>query len=129
MTDIVTHRESVPVQIGAVTLYCESFRAAGSAVIYEQPSVSGKTVVTNRYKRSSELTFRGRVYGTAADTIAVFDARTGSSSPLSLTYRELSFTGCTLRSYSAEDSGGDFTEITATLVTNDSFTLAEGGTI
>jgi len=127
MTDIVTHRESVPVQIGAVTLYCESFRAAGSAVIYEQPSVSGKTVVTNRYKRSSELTFRGRVYGTAADIIAVFDTLTGGSSPLSLTYRELSFTGCTLRSYSAEDGGGDFIDITVTLVTNDSFTLSEGG--
>lgn len=126
MTDIVTRREAVPVQIGPVTLYCESFRAAGSSVLYEQPTVSGGTVITNRYKRSSELTFTGRVYGTAAEIIAVFDILTGGHPALSLTYRELSFTGCLLRSYTAEDSGGDFTDVTVTLSTNDTFSFTGG---
>ena len=125
MNCVITRREPVPVQIGTVTLFCESFRAEGSAVIYEQASVSGETVVTNRYKRYSVLTFTGRVCGSAAEVIAELDSLTGNGTSLSLSYRELDFTGCTLRSYSAAEEG-DIVSLTVTLITQDSFTVPGG---
>ena len=125
MNCVITRREPVPVQIGTVTLFCESFRAEGSAVVYEQASVSGETVVTNRYKRSSVLTFTGRVCGSAAEVIAALDGLAGSGSTIALSYRDLDFTGCTLRSYSAAEDG-DIVSLTVTFITQDSFTLTGG---
>lgn len=125
MNCVITKREPVPVQIDTFTLFCESFRAEGSAVVYEQASVSGDTMITSRYKRSSVLTFTGRVCGSAAEVITALDGLTGSDSSLALSYRDLGFTGCTLRSYSAAEEG-DIVSLTATFITQDSFTIAGG---
>ncbi|HBB72427.1 MAG TPA: hypothetical protein DCZ71_07470 [Ruminococcus sp.] len=122
MTDVISHREAVQVQLDTFTLWCESCRVTGSAVHYEQPTVTGKTVVTNRYRRSSELTFTGRVYGSASAAIAALSALTADSSGFDTAYRDLILTGCTVRSFTAEDDGSDVVKLTVTVVTPDDIT-------
>ena len=58
----ISTREAVPVDVGMITLYCESFKASAVTALYEQPTVTGTTVLTNKCRKSTKLTLSGRVY-------------------------------------------------------------------
>lgn len=112
----ICKREAVPVAIGQLTLYCESFRASGSTVLYEQPTVTGVTVVTNKYVRSSKLVLTGRVCsGDAALTVLTALNNMNGTPGVDIVYRGVRFPGCTVQGYTAEDRGDDMLYVTLTL--------------
>lgn len=112
----ICKREAVPVAIGQLTLYCESFRASGSTVLYEQPTVTGSTVVTNKYVRSSKLVLTGRICaGDAALTVLTVLNNMNGTPGIDIVYRGVRFAGCTVQGYTAEDRGDDMLYVTLTL--------------
>ncbi|SEL10753.1 hypothetical protein SAMN02910353_01906 [Ruminococcus sp. YRD2003] len=114
----ICSREAVPVTIGQFTLYCESFRAAASTVLYEQPTVIGGTVISNRCVKATRLTLAGRVYCGAGDipALTVLNNMNGGSG-LTVIYRGVKFTDCTVQGSTAEDRGDDMLYVTLTLAT------------
>ena len=114
----ICSREAVPVTIGQFTLYCESFRAAASTVLYEQPTVIGGTVISNRCVKATRLTLAGRVYCGAGDipALTVLNNMNGGSG-LTVIYRGVRFTDCTVQGCTAEDKGDDMLYVTLTLAT------------
>ncbi|MCR5707506.1 MAG: hypothetical protein K6G82_04465 [Ruminococcus sp.] len=114
----ICSREAVPVTIGQFTLYCESFRAAASTVLYEQPTVIGGTVISNRCVKATRLTLAGRVYCGAGDipALTVLNNMNGGSG-LTVIYRGVRFTDCTVQGCTAEDRGDDMLYVTLTLAT------------
>lgn len=112
----VCSREAVPVTIGQLTLYCESFRASASTVISEQPSVIGDTVITNQCVRASKLTLSGRIYcgDSELSVLTEIDNMNGSGGN-TIVYRGVRFPNCTVQGYSAEDRGDDMLYVTLTL--------------
>ena len=112
----ICSREAVPVAIGQLTLYCESFRAAASTVLYEQPTVTGATIVTNKCAKASRLTLSGRIYcGDGALSVLTAINNMNGTGGLTVDYRGVRFAGCTVQGYTAEDKGGDMLYVTITL--------------
>lgn len=123
----ICNREAVPVEIGQLTLYCESFRAAASAVLYEQPTVVGRTLVTNKYVKAARLTLTGRIYcgSGAAEVLAELDNMSGAEVG-DVVYRGVSYPDCIVQSSAAEDRGDDMLYVTVTLAATSSAEPAEG---
>lgn len=115
---LLCKREAEPVAIGAVTLYCESFRAAANAVLYEQPTVTGGTVLTNTCVKSAKLTLTGRVCGGEAPLgcVTALNNMVGSGG-VDIVYRGVRFRECVVQSYTAEDKGDDMLYVTVVLAT------------
>lgn len=120
----LSYREAVPVNIGGVTVYCERFRAAAERRINEESTADGGSVLTNSASRSTELTFTGRICtdDSPEDFIYSFNSLVRSSSSFNVTYMELIFAACCMVSYSFEDKGGEWADVSVTLLTNDSIT-------
>jgi hypothetical protein len=114
----ISSREAVPVAIGQLTLYCESFRAAASTVLYEQPTVVGGTVITNKCIKATRLTLAGRVYCGAGDipVLTVLNNMNGASG-LTVVYRGVRFADCTVQGCTVEDKGDDMLYVTLILAT------------
>lgn len=112
----ICSREAVPVTIGQLTLYCESFRAAASTVLYEQPTVVGGTVIANRCVKATRLTLAGRVYCGTGDIPVLTELNNmNGASGLTVIYRGVRFADCTVQSCTAEDKGDDMLYVTLTL--------------
>jgi hypothetical protein len=112
----ICRREAVPVVIGSLTLYCESFRAAGSTVLYEQPTVTGATVVTNKYVRATKLVLTGRIYaGDGALPVLTALNNMNGTPDTDIVYRGVTFPDCTVQGFTAEDRGDDMLYVTVTL--------------
>lgn len=112
----LTSRQPEEVVIGSLKMYCESFKASQNAVLSERSTVNGDTLVTNKLRRAARLTFSGRL---PADDLSI--AEIGKLNNLigcagiSISYRGLTFSDCTVISYTAEDSGGSFISLTVEL--------------
>lgn len=122
----ICSREAVPVAIGQLTLYCESFRASANTVLYEQPTVIGGTVITNSCAKATKLTLAGRIYCGNGDLAVLTEINNmNGSSGYTVEYRGVSFPDCTVVGYSAEDRGDDMLYVTLTLATEDEAEDAE----
>lgn len=116
----ICSREAVPVSVGQLTLYCESFRAAADTVLYEQPTVIGGTVITNSCAKATKLTLAGRIYCGDGDLAVLTEINNmNGSSGYTVEYRGVSFSDCVVIGYSAEDRGDDMLYVTLTLATED----------
>lgn len=123
MTEVtaINERKPVPVAIGGSTLFCEGFKASAVRSITEESTSDGGTVFTNNASRSTKLIFSGRVCteGSPADFIYSFNALVNSSAGFNVEYMGLVFSGCRMLSYSFSDNGGDWADVTVTLITAD----------
>lgn len=115
---VLCGREAEPVAIGSVTLYCESFKSTASATLYEQPTVTGGTLLTNTCVKSAKLTLMGRVYSSEAplECVAALNNMVGSGG-IDIVYRGVRFRDCILQNYTAEDKGDEMLYLTVTLAT------------
>lgn len=116
----IINQESVFVKIGFINLYCESFKAEVAAAFVEQPSVNGDSQITNKFKKATKLTFKGRVYdeGNPMYFIAIANNTVGLPVP-QVRYREINLSNCILTGFSAEESGNGILNVTITLATKD----------
>ncbi len=117
-------REAVPVTIGGSTVYCERFRAFSVRRINEEPTADGGAVITNNSTGSTRLVFSGRVCtdNSPGDFVYSFNDLVHSASAITVEYMGLSFSGCRMLSYSFEDKGGEWADVSVTLMTSDAVT-------
>ena len=129
MSTALVHRDSYPVHISAITIYCDSMRAERSAVYTEKPTVSGESVVTNRLRRSSVYTFTGRVCSTTGgmDVVSALDGMTGLPSAFNTEYRGLLLSGCYIKGFTAEDAGNGYINVTVSLLVTGDVRYSSGG--
>lgn len=115
----ISQREAVPVSIGSITLWCEEFKAEGSRIFSEAPSVSGDDIITNSAPKAMKLSFSGRISGGASPLAIIADISYMLRNNVSFStgYRGLSFTDCRIQSFRAEDKGDDFIYASITLIT------------
>lgn len=115
----INERKPAAVVIGGVTLFCESFRASAVRIITEESTADGKTVLTNNASRSTRLTFSGRVSidGSPEDAVLSFNALVNSASSFNVEHMGLVFADCRMLSYSFDDRGRDWADVTVVLLT------------
>lgn len=114
----ITSRTAQPVSIGDIDFYCESMKASAVNVFYEQPTVSGDTVISNEYRKASKLIFSGRAYiDSQFSLLTRLNNMMKSSSSFSVTYMGIIIDGCRLQSFTFDDKGLDYAEISVTLIT------------
>lgn len=116
----IFNQEAVLVKINFINLYCESFRMEAMTSLVEQPTVNGKSQITNRFKKATKLTFKGRVYD--EDNLMYFIAVANNyvgSDVSEIKYRNINMTNCIITGFSAEESGNGILNVTITLATND----------
>lgn len=116
---VISKKEAYPVRIGALLMYCENFRAVGTRNFSEKTTVSGGAFFANSGKRALRLTFEGRIYDEYLPLrmLLYTDAFLTSGSSCTIKYRGLTFTGCRVQSFTAEDGGEDYLKASITLVT------------
>lgn len=127
-TNIINSRKPELVALGSFTLCCESFKAEASLAVADEVTVSGDEVITSAAPKYTRITLTGRVCDENSPLAAVITINNmlRSRTAMSVTYRGVVFSSCRLLSYKITDSGEDFLDITATLVTVEPVT-AEGG--
>ncbi|MBQ6180207.1 MAG: hypothetical protein IJK31_00785 [Ruminococcus sp.] len=106
----LTKREAVPVVFSGYTLWCESFKAEETRVVSEKATVDGKGLVTNSFPKLMKLTFCGRICDETAP-LGFVTAASGmlrNGTVFAVSYRGLSFTGCRVQSFKAEDKSEAF---------------------
>ena len=115
-------REAEPVSINGKTVYCERFRAFSARSINEESTVDGDLVITDNASRSTKLVFYGRVCtdDSPESFILNFNQLVHSTSAFSVTFMGLIFSSCHMMSYSFDSRGGDWADVTVTLVTSSS---------
>lgn len=115
----ITNRESIPVDIGSLTVWCESFKASAVRSFTEEPLVSGGETITNTCPRAMKLTFTGRVCskGAPLDFVKMASDLIRSDQSYTVAYRGLVFSGCRVQSFNAEDKGEDFIYAVISLIT------------
>lgn len=113
-------REPVPVRIGGLTLYCESFKAVAARAVAEESSADGAVVITNNAARSTRLTFSGRVCteGEPESFVLAVNNMIRSGESFTAEYMGLRFPECRLLSYSFEDKGGEAALAQVTLISS-----------
>lgn len=113
-------REAVPVKIGYMELYCESFKAYAVSDLSEQLAVSGANVITNSGRKSTKLLFKGRVYNEKVPLQFVLISNSlGYDGNYTIEYRGLVFENCIICGFTVEDKGEDFVYVTVTVATPD----------
>lgn len=119
----IINQESVFVKIGFINLYCESFKIEAIFSLIEQPSVNGDSQITNKFKKATKLTFRGRVYdeGNPMYFIAIGNNYIGTNVP-EVRYKDINMTNCIVSGFSAEEAGNGILNVTVTLSTKDVIT-------
>ena len=121
----LSKQEAVPVTIGSFTLYCESFKSSSVTVLYEQPTVTGSTLITNKCVKSPRVTFMGRIVCSGnITTVTDLNNMTGSVIQ-SVDYRGVRFSGCTVQSCSAEDRGDGMLYVSITLAVSQTAEIPE----
>lgn len=119
MSTTLNTRTAEPVTIGAVTLYCHSFRVQAVNAYHEEPTVSGGNEITHVLRRRTKVTLSGRVFGRGTTFILAMNGMIKGSGGFSIDFGEVRFTGCRIQSFDITDSGDDFIEARVSL-------LAEG---
>ena len=115
----INERKPAAVVIGGVTFFCESFKASAVRSIAEESTSDGGTVVTNNASRSTRLTFTGRVSteGAFEDAVYSFNELVNSASVFNVEHMGLVFADCRMLSYTFDDKGGDWADVTLVLLT------------
>ena len=115
----LNERKPAAVVIGGTTLFCDSFKASAVRSITEESTADGDTVITNNASRSTRLTFTGRISAEGAPENAVysFNALVNSAAPFNVEHMGLVFADCRMLSYSFDDKGGDWADVTVVLIT------------
>lgn len=122
----LSQREAIPVTIGYMELYCESFKASAITDLAEQPTVSGDTYITNRCKKATRLVFKGRVYNESQPLRFLCIANTmNNPSGYTIEYRGMRFTNCIIYGFTVEDKGDDFIYVSVTVATPDSIIIKQ----
>ncbi|MBR6385150.1 MAG: hypothetical protein IKS03_03390 [Ruminococcus sp.] len=114
----ITSRESPCITIGDIDFYCDRMKASAVNIFYEQPTVSGDTVISNEYTKATKLIFSGRISGEQQFlTMAAFNNMMKSQESFDITYMGIVISDCRLQSFEFSDKGLDYAEITVTLIT------------
>lgn len=112
-------REAFPVTIGSMTLYCENFKVSTIAQMTEQPTVTGLTAITNRFKKCSKLVLSGRVYDEDQPLrFVTISNNMGNNDTYNINYRGINFYSCRINGVIIEDKGDGFSYVTITLSTS-----------
>ena len=118
MSADITSRTAQPVTVGDIVFYCDSMKASAVNVFYEQPTVSGDTVVSNEYRKASKLVFSGRMHiESQFQALVKLNNMMKSPQSFSVTYMGVIIDGCRLQSFTFADNGLDYADISLTLVT------------
>jgi hypothetical protein len=123
----LTLREPETVTIGPVSLVVERMKMTSVKDISEATTVSGTEVVTNAGRRVLRLTLTGRIHDDSGPMsfLLYINNLIPTNSGFTVTYRGLTFTGCHIQSFTAEDNGEEWIPVTVTLATPQSIVLAE----
>lgn len=121
---VVTPAEPVNVTIGYMELACSSFQAFSETNLYEQPTVSGDNLITNRAKSSTRLVFKGRVHNENQPLRFLGIANTMSNpTGYTIEYRGMLFKNCVIYGFTFDNNGSDDSDVTVTVVTPDIITI------
>lgn len=118
--NIISPQESVPVQIGSFTIYCEKFKVTRIKNFSEQNTVSGKEIITNSGKKAIRIVFSGRISGDNQLNFIV-DSNTliCSSEKFSVEYKNIVFGQCQVQSFVVDDQNNNFISATITLISSE----------
>ena len=121
MTTALNSHKAIPVQIANFVLYCEEFKASAVRTVSEEPTVTGKNVVTKSFPRATKLIFSGRVCGETDSLDFVMKANNilHTKVKYDIAYRGIAFLNCTIQGFTAEDRGEGYIRATVTLITAD----------
>lgn len=118
---IINIRESVPVQIGDVVLYCEKFKASGVKNFSEQNTVLGDEVITNSGKKTIRLTFSGRICdeNNPVGFIVNINSMMESTDTFDIEYKNVVFGQCRVQSFIIDDNNDDFISAVVTVISTE----------
>ena len=118
--NIISPQESVPVQIGSFTIYCEKFKVTRIKNFSEQNTVSGNEIITNSGKKAIRIVFSGRISGDNQLNFIV-DSNTliCSSEKFSVEYKNIVFGQCQVLSFVVDDQNNNFISATITLISSE----------
>ena len=116
---VISERESVPVNIGSMTLWCEGFKAAAVRSFSEESLVTGGGTITNSCPKAMKLTFSGRICEGSDDFVRQASDMLRSTESFSVVYKGLVFSGCRVQSFNSEDKGEGFVYAVITLITSE----------
>jgi len=116
---VISRKEAYPVRIGALLMYCEHFKAVGTRAFSEKSTVNGNTFFSNTNKKSMRLTFEGRIYDDyfPLRMLNYTDGLMTADSVCTVEYRGITFAGCRVQAFTAEDKGDDYIYASISLVT------------
>lgn len=118
--NIISPQESVPVQIGSFTIYCEKFKVTRIKNFSEQNTVSGNEIITNSGKKAIRIVFSVRISGDNQLNFIV-DSNTliCSSEKFSVEYKNIVFGQCQVQSFVVDDQNNNFISATITLISSE----------
>ncbi len=118
---IINIHESVPVNIGGVTLYCEKFRASRARNFSENNTVSGDVVFTNSGKKAVRLMFSGRICdeNNPVSFLVNINNLMKNNSTFSIEYKNIVFGQCRVQSFVTDDNNDNFISATVTVISTE----------
>ena len=119
--DSVTLRKAYPVRVGDFVMYCESFKAEGTADFSQQSTVNGDTVISSSARRALKITVKGRIIDVYQPLRIILktDSFQSAGGKCNVEYRGLVFNQSSVENFIAEDKGDDYIYATITLLTSD----------
>ena len=123
----LSQREAVPVDINGSVIYCEKFEAHAARSINEESTVDGEAVITGNGSRSTKLVFTGRICtdDSPEDLIISFSSLVSSAELFDIEYMGLEFDDCCMLSFDFDDSGGEWADISVSVIVNGSISRSE----
>ena len=113
----INKKESVPVQIGDFTVYCEKFKSSGVKNFSEQNTVSGNEIITNSGKKAVRITFSGRICNkNPLEFLVKINQMMYSTESFSIEYKETVFGKCHLQSFIVDDENNGYISAIVTLI-------------
>jgi len=114
---VINSYESVPVQIGSFTMYCEKFKSSGNRSFSEQNTVSGDEVITNSGKKAVRIILSGRISGdNPLNFLVSINSLMCSTEKFSIEYKNTVFGQCQVQAFVVNDENNDFISATVTLI-------------
>ncbi|MDE6426246.1 MAG: hypothetical protein K2K89_08960 [Ruminococcus sp.] len=115
--NIISKKESVPVQIGNFTIYCEKFKSSGVKNFSEQNTVSGNEIITNSGKKSVRITFSGRICSEKPlEFLVKINEMMYNPESFSIEYKNTVFGKCYVQSFVVDDENTGYISATVTLI-------------
>jgi hypothetical protein len=125
----LSEKKAFPVKIGAMTLYCEKMTLSADTAVTVNPTVTGSSVVTNKCKKVTRLSFTGRIYNKEKPMFyAGFANNLNGNEGVEIIYRDLRFVRCIITGIKAVDGGEDFVELTVEASTRSAAYFLDGVT-